>query len=152
MKSVRHCCPFLSFVRKYWISEFPNISTQLRVDVLSFIAQFLLVHGTRWLIVSILLVDSFEIFSTYATAFFFIVDIVQTPKSSTLHRLRSVLEMSNRTTPAESQSKQSDVEWKTPSKGGYPENSPRSHAMKWLKSEEALFWRNVEKYKKPICK
>ena len=59
----------------------------------------------------------------------------QTPQSSTLHRLRNVLEMSNRTTPAE---RNSDVEWKTPSKGGYPENSPRSHAMKWLKSEEAL--------------
>ena len=95
-------------------------------------------HGTRWLIVSILLVDSFEIFSTYATAFFFIVDIVQTPKSSTLHRLRSVLEMSNISTPAESQSKKSAVEWKTPSKGGYPENNPRSYTMKWLKSEEAL--------------
>ena len=62
----------------------------------------------------------------------------QTPQSSTLHRLRNVLEMSNRTTPAESQSKQSETEWKTPNKGGYPEHSPRSNAMKWLKSEEAF--------------
>ena len=46
--------------------------------------------------------------------------------------------MSNRTTPAESQSKQSETEWKTPNKGGYPEHSPRSNAMKWLKSEEAF--------------
>ena len=62
----------------------------------------------------------------------------QTPQSSTLHRLRNVLEMSNRTTPAESQSKKSDTEWKTPSKGGYPENSPRTYATKWLHSEETL--------------
>ena len=59
----------------------------------------------------------------------------QTPESTKLNQLRRVLELSNRTTPAE---RNSDVEWKTPSKGGYPENSPRSHAMKWLKSEEAL--------------
>ena len=77
-----------------------------------------------------------------------VIDMDQTPQSSTLHRLRNVLEMSNRTTPAESQSKQSDTEWKTPSKGGYPENSPRSHAMKWLKSEEALLTkhRKTSKY------
>ena len=67
-----------------------------------------------------------------------VVDMDQTPQSSTLHRLRNVLEMSNRTTPAESQSKQSETEWKTPNKGGYPEHSPRSNAMKWLKSEEAF--------------
>ena len=82
----------------------------------------------------------------------------QTPQSSTLHRLRNVLEMSNRTTPAESQSKQSETEWKTPNKGGYPEHSPRSNAMKWLKSEEALITfaksgkiRFFEKFRKTLA-
>ena len=73
----------------------------------------------------------------------------QTP-GSTLDRVRRALngdfEMSNRSTPAKavvtSDSKKStlenDEEWKTPRKDGYPDSSPRSHAMKWLKSEEAL--------------
>ena len=81
------------------------------------------------------LVDSWEILVTYSTVFLFVFDMDQTPESTKLNQLRRVLELSNRTTPAE---RNSDVEWKTPSKGGYPENSPRSHAMKWLKSEEAL--------------
>ena len=59
----------------------------------------------------------------------------QTPEFTKLNQLRRVLELSNRTTPAE---RNSEVEWKTPSKGGYPEHSPRSHAMKWLESEEAF--------------
>ena len=90
---------------------------------------------------SISLVDSWEILVTYSTVFLFVFDMDQTPESTKLNQLRRVLELSNRTTPAE---KNSDVEWKTPSKGGYPENAPRSHAMKWSKSEETLltfFWK-----------
>ena len=90
---------------------------------------------------SISLVDSWEIRVTYSTVFLFVFDMDQTPESTKLNQLRRVLELSNRTTPAE---RNSDVEWKTPSKGGYPENSPRSHAMKWLKSEEALLTSSVE--------
>ena len=71
---------------------------------------------------------------------------MNTPNSAMMARLRRALnsefEMSNRTTPAENQSSkqspESDEMWKTPRKGGYPESSPRSHAMKWMKSEEAL--------------
>ncbi len=50
--------------------------------------------------------------------------------------------MSNGTTPAGNQSSkpspENDEMWKTPRKGGYPESSPRSHPMKWIKFEEAL--------------
>ena len=94
---------------------------------------------------SISLVDSWEILVTYSTVFLFVFDMDQTPESTKLNQLRRVLELSNRTTPAE---RNSDVEWKTPSKGGYPENSPRSHAMKWLESEEAFLTKNAEKCEK----
>ena len=50
--------------------------------------------------------------------------------------------MSNNSTPATDQMKKStsvsEEEWKTPRKEGYPDQSPRSSARKWLKSEEAL--------------
>ena len=50
--------------------------------------------------------------------------------------------MSNNSTPATDQMKKStsisEEDWKTPRKEGYPDQSPRSSARKWLKSGEAL--------------
>ena len=56
--------------------------------------------------------------------------------------LNTEFEMSNRTTPPASGIEHSsaghDEDWKTPRKEGYPDHSPRSSAIKWLKSEEAF--------------
>ena len=68
------------------------------------------------------------------------------PPVSQIDRVRRALSpdfaMSNNSTPATDQMKKStsvsEEEWKTPRKEGYPDQSPRSSARKWLKSEEAL--------------
>ena len=122
-----HLYKFCQEVLRYLVVIFHYVSSVI------FVLTFATFIRTRWVIVSILLVGPWEIF--YSTVFLFVFDMDQTPESTKLNQLRRVLELSNRTTPAE---RNSDVEWKTPSKGGYPENSPRSHAMKLLKSEQAL--------------
>ena len=85
------------------------------------------------------------------------------PPVSQIDRVRRALSpdfaMSNNSTPATDQMKKStsvsEEEWKTPRKEGYPDQSPRSSARKWLKSEEALLTnsgKNLEKFRKNLAK
>ena len=137
----RHSSPSSYFARKYYgtlrICSHLPIFSRLTFQYCSIITLSLGLVGSQYQFYQLVLGKYFILrFSLL------VVDMDQTPQSSTLHRLRNVHEMSNRTTPAESQSKQSETEWKTPNKGGYPEHSPRSNAMKWLKSEEAFLTKN----------